>query len=98
MTHHLSGGEKQMIALMGVLVMHPEIIVLDEPTTLLDLKNKHNFLSVLNELPQQIVMVTHDLDLLRDFDRVLFFHEGGLYADGKPEEVIITYKEVSGAC
>ncbi len=98
MTHRLSGGEKQMIALMGVLVMQPEIIVLDEPTTLLDLKNKHNFLSVLHELPQQIIMVTHDLELLSDFDRVLFFHEGGVYADGKPEEVIITYKQVSGAC
>ncbi|MBE7638427.1 ATP-binding cassette domain-containing protein [Sneathiella sp. P13V-1] len=98
MTHRLSGGEKQMIALMGVLVMHPEIIVLDEPTTLLDLKNKHNLLSVLHELPQQIVMVTHDLELLSDFDRVLFFHDGKLYADGEPEEVIATYRKVSGVC
>ncbi|MBO6827670.1 MAG: ABC transporter ATP-binding protein [Sneathiella sp.] len=98
LTHQLSGGEKQMIALMGVLVMQPDIIILDEPTTLLDLRNKARLMETVNSLPQQILMVTHDLELLDGFDRVLMFHEGRLYQDGSPPDVIKTYREISLSC
>lgn len=94
LTHHLSGGEKQLVALVGVLIMRPNYIVLDEPTTLLDLKNKRLLMSVLSELSQRIIMTTHDLDLLKDFDRVLCFHQGQLYADGTPEEVLGAYHKL----
>ncbi len=97
-THQLSGGEKQMVALMGVMIMEPDYIVLDEPTTLLDLKNKSRLVSVLSGLPQTILLVTHDLDLLDDFDRVLCFHEGRLYADGSPDRVITAYRDLCSAC
>ena len=98
LTHTLSGGEKQMVALMGVLVMRPDIIVLDEPTTLLDLRNKAKLMETVSKLPQQILMVTHDLDLLEGFDRVLMFHDGRLYQDGSPADVIKAYREISLQC
>lgn len=91
LTHQLSGGEKQMIALVGVLVMKPRMIVFDEPTTLLDLKNKKMFMSVLRDLEQHIVVVSHDLDLLGGFDRVLHFEDGAIVDDGVPHAVIANY-------
>lgn len=96
LTHQLSGGEKQMVALAGVLVTDPEMIVFDEPTTLLDLRNKMQFMRVLATLPQPAVVVSHDLDLLSGFDRILHIAEGGIYADGKPEDVIPAYKKLCG--
>jgi biotin transport system ATP-binding protein len=91
LTHQLSGGEKQMIALAGVLVMQPRMIVFDEPTTLLDLWNKQMFMSILRELEQNIVVVSHDLDLLEGFDRVLHFENGAIVGDGSPAAVVANY-------
>lgn len=90
-THQLSGGEKQMIALAAVLVMRPQMIVFDEPTTLLDLWNKRAFMAALDRLEQQIVMVSHDLDLLQGFDRILHVEDGSIVADGRPEAVVANY-------
>jgi biotin transport system ATP-binding protein len=90
-THQLSGGEKQMIALAGVLVMRPRMIVLDEPTTLLDLWNKRKFMSAIDALDEHVVLVTHDLDLLADFDRVLHIENGTIVADGDPASVVAGY-------
>lgn len=95
LTHQLSGGEKQMIALAGVLVMQPRMIVFDEPTTLLDLWNKRMLMKALNELEQSIVVVSHDLDLLQHFDRVLHFEDGAIAGDGPPAQVIPSYIERS---
>ncbi|MCG6122398.1 MAG: energy-coupling factor ABC transporter ATP-binding protein [Microvirga sp.] len=89
--HLLSGGEKQMLALAGVLAMGPSTIVLDEPTTLLDLRNKRRIASALASLEQQVVMVTHDLDLLADFDRVIAIEAGRILADGAPADSIARY-------
>lgn len=95
LTHQLSGGEKQMIALAGVLVMQPRMIVFDEPTTLLDLWNKRMLMNALQELEPSIVVVSHDLDLLQGFDRVLHFENGRIADDGPPAEVIAGYIEKS---
>lgn len=95
LTHQLSGGEKQMIALAGVLVMQPRMIVFDEPTTLLDLWNKRMLMKALHELEQSIVVVSHDLDLLEGFDRVLHFENGTIVGDGSPAQVIPSYIEKS---
>lgn len=91
LTHQLSGGEKQLIALAGVLVMRPRMIVFDEPTTLLDLWNKRKFMAALEDLDQHIVVVSHDLELLGDFDRVLHVEAGRLMGDGEPKAVIADY-------
>lgn len=90
--HMLSGGEKQMIALSSVLIMQPKMIVFDEPTTLLDLRNRNVVASTIMALEQYVVLVTHDLELLSVFDRVLVFDEGQIAADDSPKEAIAWYK------
>ncbi|NEK59309.1 ATP-binding cassette domain-containing protein [Geodermatophilus sabuli] len=89
--HLLSGGQKQLLAIAGVLVMRPERIVFDEPTTLLDLANTRRVSRVIEQLEQDVVVVTHDLDLLADFDRVLVFEDGRVAADGSPAETVPWY-------
>jgi biotin transport system ATP-binding protein len=96
-THLLSGGQKQLLALASVLVTEPSILVLDEPTTLLDLRNTRMVADTVAALDQQVVMVTHDLDLLEDFDRVLVFDEGRLTHDGAPAEALAHYRALMGA-
>ena len=94
-THQLSGGEKQLIALIGVLIMEPKYIVLDEPTTLLDYANRLILMNILDDLEQNLIIVSHDLELVADLDRVLLFDHGSLVSDGLPSEVIAKYKEIS---
>ncbi|MDX1736828.1 MAG: ABC transporter ATP-binding protein [Alphaproteobacteria bacterium] len=91
-THTLSGGEKQMLALFGVLILEPEIILLDEPTTLLDLGNKSKIMSFLKTLPQQVIVISHDLEFLLEFDEVLCFEGGRLKSRGLPKDIIDEYK------
>jgi biotin transport system ATP-binding protein len=90
--HLLSGGQKQLLAIAGVLVMRPARIVFDEPTTLLDLVNTRRVAQVIEELEQQVVVVTHDLDLLEGFDRVLVFDDGRVVADGPPDRSVAAYR------
>lgn len=89
--HHsvydLSGGQRQLAALTSVLAVDPSLLVLDEPTTLLDHRNRARFLELLRDLPQQVVFSTHDLALAAAADRVLVVHGGRLVADGGPELV-----------
>jgi biotin transport system ATP-binding protein len=90
--HLLSGGQKQLLAIAGVLVMRPARIVFDEPTTLLDLVNTRRVASVIEELEQQVVVVTHDLDLLDGFDRVLVIDGGRVVEDGPPDSSVAAYR------
>lgn len=90
--HSLSGGQKQLVALIGVLVMRPRAIILDEPTTLLDHRNRRRLMEALTGLDQQIIMVTHETELLAAFDRVIVFEEGRIHADAPPEEAIARYR------
>jgi biotin transport system ATP-binding protein len=89
--HLLSGGQKQLLAIAGVLVMRPQRVVFDEPTTLLDLTNTRRVARVIEDLEQDVVVVTHHLDLLAGFDRVLVFEEGRVAADGTPAETVPWY-------
>jgi biotin transport system ATP-binding protein len=89
--HLLSGGQKQLLAIAGVLVMHPQRIVFDEPTTLLDLANTRRVSRVIDALEQDAVVVTHHLELLDGFDRVLVFEDGRVVADGPPGETVPWY-------
>ncbi len=90
--HLLSGGQKQLLALAAVLVLDPDVLVLDEPTTLLDLRNARRITGLLAGLPQQVVLVTHHLDLLDGVDRVLVLHEGRLVADDRPRAAVAAYR------
>jgi biotin transport system ATP-binding protein len=92
--HLLSGGQKQLLAIAGVLVMRPARIVFDEPTTLLDLVNTRRVAQVIGQLEQQVVVVTHDLDLLDGFDRVLVVDGGRVVEDGPPETAVGAYRSL----
>ncbi|MEJ3657186.1 ABC transporter ATP-binding protein [Actinomycetes bacterium KLBMP 9759] len=94
--HHLSGGQKQLLALCSILVLEPDVLVCDEPTTLLDHRNTKHFIEVLAGLPQQVVLVTHDLDLLGGFDRVVVLDEGRVVADDLPEAALRFYRKLVG--
>jgi biotin transport system ATP-binding protein len=95
--HLLSGGQKQLLALASVLVTEPSVLVMDEPTTLLDLRNASMIAGVVAGLPQQVVLVTHHLDLVADFDRVLVFDEGRVVCDDVPAVAVRHYRSLMGA-
>lgn len=95
--HTLSGGEKQMLALAAVLVIEPDTIIADEPTTLLDLRNRRRIMRELMSLDQQLIVVTHDLEMLRGFDRVLVIDDGALAYDGAPDAAIAFYTDLMDA-
>ncbi|WP_454700360.1 energy-coupling factor ABC transporter ATP-binding protein [Agrobacterium burrii] len=89
--HELSGGELQLAALAALLVTEPDILILDEPTNQLDLKNRAVVEKTMATLSQSLIVITHDLPLLEGFDRVLVFHGGVLIADSAPEEAVAQY-------
>lgn len=90
--HLLSGGQKQLLALAAVLVTEPTILVLDEPATLLDLANTQRVRRLVDQLDQQVILVSHDLDLVDGFDRVLVFHDARIVFDGPPEDAVARYR------
>ncbi len=94
LTHKLSGGQKQLLALASVLVMEPDYIILDEPTTLLDLRNKMMMFDIIEHLPQYVILATHDLELIKNFDRVLVFDHGRIVMDAPPKTAIPYYQEL----
>lgn len=90
--YSLSGGQKQLLALASVLVRDPKLVIADEPTTLLDLGNARRIGTLLiEELPAQLVVVTHDLELAARCDIALRFHEGRLVELGEPATVVERY-------
>ena len=87
--YHLSAGEKRRVALAGVLAMNPEIILLDEPATFLDPPSRWALISILRDIAQAKVIVTHDLALARSLaTRAVFFENGQAVAEGSLEEII----------
>ncbi|MDQ6522334.1 ABC transporter ATP-binding protein [Nocardioides sp. LHD-245] len=94
--HTLSGGQRQLLALAGVLATDPAVLVADEPTTLLDLRNARMIGDLLFGLPQQLVLATHDLDLALRCDRALLIDDGAVVADGAPAEVVARYRATVG--
>ena len=90
--YDLSGGERQLVALTSVLAVGPRVVVADEPTTLLDLRNKLMLRRILAGLTQQVIFSTHDLDLAREADRVIVIEYGKVLADGVPADAIAAYE------
>ena len=95
--HALSGGQQQLLALAGVLATEPSIVVADEPTTLLDLRNTRVVADRLFGLDQQLVLVTHDLDLAVRCDRALVIDDARVSYDGDPAEAVAHYRRLVGA-
>ena len=87
--HRLSGGEKRMAALAGILVMQPEFLILDEPSAALDPKARRLVINTLNKLNQTILLATHDLDMALDVcERAIILNNGQVSASGKLPELL----------
>lgn len=89
--HTLSGGEKQLASLCGVLVLDPVWLVLDEPTTSLDLRNRRQVVDAISALDQAVIVITHDLALAGEMERAILLDDGMIAADGAPTAVIDEY-------
>ncbi len=92
--HLLSSGQKQLLALASVLVTEPDVLVCDEPTTLLDLRFTRQVTQLLADLPQRVVLVTHDLSLLTGWQRVLVVDDGRVVADGPAADTVPFYERL----
>ncbi|MCL3861954.1 energy-coupling factor ABC transporter ATP-binding protein [Actinotalea sp. K2] len=92
--HALSGGQKQLLALAGVLATEPAVLVCDEPTTLLDLRWRSTVDTLLEGLDQQVLLVTHDLEAAARADRVLVVDEARVVFDGDPRQGVATYRDL----
>jgi cobalt/nickel transport system ATP-binding protein len=91
--YHLSSGEKRRAAIAGVLVMEPEILVLDEPTTSLDPPGQRDLAKLLRDLPQAKVLVTHDVDFAGALaSRAVFFDRGRVAGEGSVDEIVRRFK------
>lgn len=88
--HTLSGGEKQRVALAGLLAVEPEILVLDEPTSMLDGEGRREVLGRVRALrgTRTILHVTHHLEEILDADRVFVLNAGKLVADVPPRQLV----------
>jgi cobalt/nickel transport system ATP-binding protein len=87
--HHLSGGEKKRVAIATVLAMDPEILVLDEPTAGLDPRTRRGLINLLRELPQTMLVSTHDMRLVAEsFQRTIVINEGRVVADGLTQKLL----------
>ena len=89
--HLLSGGQKQRVAIAGVIAMEPEIIVLDEPTAMLDPLGREEVISTVTRLCREkgmtVVLITHHMDECVGADRLIVMSNGNIAANGKPAEV-----------
>ncbi|WP_036554281.1 energy-coupling factor ABC transporter ATP-binding protein [Nisaea denitrificans] len=94
-SHSLSGGEKQLLALANSMLREPRYLVLDEPTTLLDLKNRKRVMTAIEELSQTVICVTHDLEIAATADRVLVLADGRIAFDGAATDAIAAYREMA---
>lgn len=92
--YDLSGGERQLVALTTVLAVEPAIVVADEPTTLLDLRNRDVICEALLSLDQQVLYATHDLDFAAAADRTLVIDQGRLVYDGVPGDAVVHYVDL----
>ena len=97
--HTLSGGEKQLVAIAGVLAMNPSYIALDEPTSFLDPSGRKKVLDVIRRLNDQgitIVHITHDMDEIVHADHVIVLEGGKILLNGDPRTVFTQFEWLSG--
>ncbi|MBC8448434.1 MAG: ABC transporter ATP-binding protein [Chloroflexi bacterium] len=87
--HHLSGGEKRMVSIAGVLAMRPRLVVYDEPTASLDIRSRRRLIRFLQATQETILIASHDLELILEVcDHVVLIDEGRVVAKGSPEEIM----------
>lgn len=89
--HHLSGGQKQRVAIAGVIALRPQVIILDEATSMLDPVGREEVLSTIRDLKEEqnltVISITHDLEEAAKADRIIVMNKGQVYGEGTPEEI-----------
>ena len=89
--HHLSGGQKQRVAIAGVIALQPDIMILDEATSMLDPKGREEVLKTVRELKEEnkitVISITHDLEEAAKADRMIVMNQGKLYRQGTPHDI-----------
>ncbi|MBS5216051.1 MAG: energy-coupling factor transporter ATPase [Clostridiales bacterium] len=95
----LSGGQKRRVAIAGILAMHPEVLVLDEPTAGLDPKGRDEILDQVAKLHRErkitVILVSHSMEDVANYvDRIIVMNKGNVMLDGTPKEVFRHYKEL----
>jgi cobalt/nickel transport system ATP-binding protein len=89
LSHHLSMGQKKRIAIATVLAMKPQILILDEPSSVLDPRSRRALINLLRELPITMLVSTHDLRMVQElFPRIVIMDEGEIVADGPTSELL----------
>jgi cobalt/nickel transport system ATP-binding protein len=90
--HHLSGGEKRMVAIAGVLAMRPRLVLYDEPDANLDRAALHRLMAFLQTSQETILLSSHNLECVQAVcTRVILLHRGELAADAPPQTVLDSY-------
>lgn len=95
----LSGGQKRRVAIAGVLAMHPEVLILDEPTAGLDPAGRDEILGLLSNMQKDlgitIILVSHSMEDVAEYvDRIIVMNDAQVMFDGAPKEVFAHYKEL----
>ena len=97
----LSGGQKRRVAIAGILAMHPQVLILDEPTAGLDPKGRDEILDQVAKLHRErkitVILVSHSMEDVANYvDRIIVMNKGQVFLDGAPAEVFSHYKELEG--
>lgn len=97
--HRLSGGQKQRIAIAGILAMEPEIIIMDESTSMLDPKGRREVLETVHRLNKEkgitVVFITHFMEETVDADRIIVMGDGVIKMEGTPKEIFSREEEIN---
>lgn len=93
--YDLSSGEQQKVALAGVLATGPDLVLADEPTTLLDLRASADFQHRLMHLDAPLIVATHDLEFAAQADRALVFDSGCVVFDGPAPDAVAAYRSLA---
>ena len=87
--HHLSGGQKRMVAIAGVQAMQPRIMLYDEPSANLDIRSRRRLIEFIKNSAETVLVSSHDLELILELsERVILLDEGHIIADGDPAEIM----------
>ncbi|WP_338752627.1 energy-coupling factor ABC transporter ATP-binding protein [Bacillus sp. FJAT-52991] len=96
--HHLSGGQKQRVAIAGVIALQPEIILLDEATSMLDPRGREEVLQTVRQLNEEqhltVISITHDLEEAARADRIIVLNQGAVHTVGTPKEIFQMNEEL----
>lgn len=93
----LSEGQKQLLCILSILLMQPDVLLFDEPYSSLDFPTRHQLARVISDLPQQAIMVSHEPHSFAGFDRIIWLDNGRIRMDDHPDTVLPAYETAATA-